>query len=420
MIIKKREDSYRISKKAALSCLVAASVILSNGVMAKAADTINNTAVTASIDAQNTNEKHDFLVDTPLKVYDDVQKTEKISNLKFKVPDYLPEGYKADSEAQILKITDTDNSVIKYFDKDRSGMFSFIAFKTDPVESLKKVVNEKTYADKLETEQKSMVVSGVNGTNITIKTTKEIKEYNEDGSESGKTDKFNETYQYFVWQDSGIWYSINYSEIVDQSNGKTKEFVKLSEDDMGKIVKSIKYPEEVTSVSYQKNEEKLSTEVVVMCVYDKEDLEKAKSLLGFNPKFPLTINENIKVRESSIGVAADSDIENNKINYELDNFYNNKGGSITFTQGKTSKHYEDIITKGYVEYSDTDKVKAEKLSINNIDVYKLDETSDKNFSTPCMTYLWKDGDTYCSTTFFKNIENSDELVKDFMNSKPIA
>ena len=116
----------------------------------------------------------------------------------------------------------------------------------------------------------------------------------------------------------------------------------------------------------------------------------------------------------------DSDIKNNKVNYEIDNLYSYKNSSITFNQGKTSKDYDEIKKNGYFTMENTEdnkpkQIKAEKLKINNNEVFKFEETDYSH----TLTYIWKENDIYCSVTFFDETENSDEIVKDFINSKPI-
>ncbi|EPS52656.1 hypothetical protein CFSAN002368_05928 [Clostridium botulinum A1 str. CFSAN002368] len=49
-------------------------------------------------------------------------------------------------------------------------------------------------------------------------------------------------------------------------------------------------------------------------------------------------NNDITVDGAGVGISADSDIENKKINYELNVWYNSKFGTITFTQWKSPKN----------------------------------------------------------------------------------
>ncbi|MET7040586.1 hypothetical protein WBZ18_00340 [Clostridium botulinum] len=49
-------------------------------------------------------------------------------------------------------------------------------------------------------------------------------------------------------------------------------------------------------------------------------------------------NNDITVDGAGVGISVDSDIENKKINYELNVWYNSKIGTITFTQWKSQKN----------------------------------------------------------------------------------
>ncbi len=102
-----------------------------------------------------------------------------------------------------------------------------------------------------------------------------------------------------------------------------------------------------------------------MMIYDKEDLESAKKYLGFNPKFPLKINEDITINQSAVGISDNSDIKNNNISYELDNIYRNKNGSITFNQKKASKEYEDMKKVDIPLYTITKIIKLNKSKFKN-------------------------------------------------------
>lgn len=286
------------------------------------------------------------------------------------------------------------------------------------MEYLKKIEAEK-YATtenlKIESEEQQMNLEEINGFCVTVITTSPTKTM-ENGyirEESQDVDK------YFAWKNDGLWYSIKYNSILNIKGKESKNELDISQDNVEKIVKSIKYLEEIRNVDYYVKG-MVSTECPVMSIYDKEDLEKAKNIIGFNPKFPLKINEDININDATVQISVDSDIKNNKINYEIDNFYSNKNGSITFNQGKTSKNYEDIKKNGYfIEDSTEDnkpkQIKTDKLVINNKEVFKYIE----NEYISALTYVWKEDGIYYSVTFFRNFENSDETIREFINSKAI-
>jgi len=416
MIKQFKKSSYKISRMAAIGCLIATSVTFTNGVTVKALER-NNTGIATARNIVNINDKHKFLIDAPLKAYNNIEKVEKVIGFKFKVPDFIPEPNKAEVDSlQVIKLSDNDNVLLIYLANNVN--FSFQASEKDPLEYLKKIETEKYgKSDKLkiESEEQTMKLGETNGFCITVTTTSpaETMENGYIRKESQDVDK------YFAWKNEGLWYSINYNSILNIKGEESKQMLDISKNNIEKIAKSIKYPEVIRNVDYSVKEE-VSTEVCVMSIYDKEDLEKAKNILGFNPKLPLKINEDINISGAVVQVSVDSDIKNNKINYEIDNFYTNKNGSITFNQARTSRDYEDIKKNGYfidkaTEDNKPKQIKAEKLDINNNEVFKYSE----NEYIPTLTYRWKENGIYCSVIFFDEAENSDEIIKTFVNSKPI-
>ncbi|MBW6409276.1 M56 family metallopeptidase [Clostridium weizhouense] len=413
MIKNFKNGSYKISVKAALGVALATSLMFTNNIIVQGAE-VNNVVSTTSNNNSilSSKDRDKFLIDSPKKVYDDIEKVEKVWGLKFKIPDFMPGYNPRVSCFQLIKLSDNENALnifLKNSDASKDEI-AFQIFEKDPVESLKKIESSyKSIRARIEGEKEEMNLEGINGLSVTLKST----------TPSIMTDEYiiperKDVHKYFAWQNEGIWYSIEYNSIFND-----KEILNLSEDNIEKIAKSIKYPEEIKNVNYSVERE-VSTEIGVMSIYDKEDLEKAKKLLGFNPKLPLTINEDVKINDSGVGISGDSDIENNKINYELNSFYSNKNGSITFTAQKNSKVYDNIAENGYFIRENTEdnkpkKIKAEKLNIDNKEVFKYEETD----YTPTVEYIWKEDGIYYSVFFFNGTENSYDIAEKFVKSKPI-
>lgn len=421
MIKELKKDSHKISKRAILSCMVLAAVTISNCTMVKALDTSNATVTTASSDV-NTNGEHKFIIDSPMKDYDDINKAESIIGFKFKVPDYLQQGSKLGS-IQITKLSDNDNAVKMYFDNENKDAktITFQVSKSNHIDALKKLSSRNLSADStIETEELDMKLGDISGKNVTLTVTSPSEKL-KDGT---LTDGYTEINKYFVWENDSLYYSIKYNSTFKSGDKASKERANYSEADVEKIAESIVYPEEAKSVDYSPVKREVSTEIEVMEIYDKEDLEKAKGLLGFNPKLPLKINDDISIKDSGVGIASDSDIKNNKINYELNSFYSNKNGSITFNEGRTSKEYDEIEKNGYFneknwKTNENMQIKAEKLNINNKEVFKYEEKVIEEGQEPDCIYLWKEDGIYYSVIIFGNVENSNEIAEDFINSKPI-
>lgn len=413
MIKKFKKDSYKISIVGIVGCVLAGAIILTNSVNVKALD-INNTTSTTNI--MNIPK---FLVDTPTKTYDNIGRVEKVAGFEFKLPDF-PRSDKAES-LQLIKLSDKDNVLLIYLDGDIN--FTFQVSEKEPLEYLKKIGNIKNGLSnlKVESEEQAMKLGEIDGFSVTVTSISPAETM-----KSGDVrPEFKEVNKYFAWKNEGLWYSIGYNSTVTSSAQNNTQSHNISQDDLEKIAKSIVYPEEIKNVNYSVEKE-ASTEIATMMIYEKEDLEKAKSFLGFNPKFPLKINEDISIKESSIGISGDSDIKNNNINYELTSFYSNKSGSITFTEKKNLKYYEDILKNGYINIWDNEneknkQVKGEKININNNEVWKYlyTEILEDGTSINNGEYIWKENNIYYSVCFFEDTDNSDEIIKEFVNSKTV-
>ncbi|MVX67069.1 peptidase M56, BlaR1 [Clostridium chromiireducens] len=413
MIKNFKKDSYKIWIKGIVGCVLAGAVILTNSVNVKALD-INNTTLTTNI--MNISK---FLVDTPTKTYDNIGRVEKVAGFEFKLPDF-PRSNKAES-LQLIKLSDKDNVLLIYLDGDIN--FTFQVSEKEPLEYLKKIGNIKNGLSnlKVESEEQAMKLGEIDGFSVIVTSISPAETL-----KSGDVrPEFKEVNKYFAWKNEGLWYSIGYNSTVISSTQNNTQSHNISQDDLEKIAKSIVYPEEIKNVNYSVEKE-ASTEIATMMIYEKEDLEKAKSFLGFNPKFPLKINEDISIKESSVGISGDSDIKNNNINYELTSFYSNKSGSITFTEKKNLKYYEDILKNGYINIWDNEneknkQVKGEKININNNEVWKYlyTEKLDDGTSINNGEYIWKENNIYYSVCFFEDTDNSDEIIKEFVDSKTV-
>jgi bla regulator protein blaR1 len=425
MIKEFKRNSNKISKKTILSCMVIAAITSSNCTVVKAMDTTSTNVTALSSNQVNVNGEHKFIIDAHLKVYDDINKAEQAAGFKFKVPNFLPEGNKLGA-IQVKKVMDKNNIVQIYYDGINQVPFdiTFQVSKTEHVEALKKMESEKmgtTKNPQIETKEEDMKLGGINGKSLTLSITSPSEKI-----ENGVvTEEFTEIYKYFIWENEGLSYSVKYNSVIKRGDKTSKNSLNLSEDIIKKIAESIKYPEEAKGVDYSPIKREVSTEIGVMDIYDKEDLEKAKGLLGFNPKLPLNINQDINIKDSGVGISYDSDIKNNKINYELNSFYTNKSGSITFWEGKNSKEYDEIKKNGYHSMenwktNEVMKLKADKLNINNKEVFKYEVKPIEQGEQSYMVYTWNEDSVYYSVVFFGNTPNSDEIVKGFVDSKPIS
>lgn len=427
MIKELKKDSFKTCQKTILSCMVIAAVTISNCSTAKALDTNNIMTAVSSNSQINVNGENKFIIDSHLKAYEDINKAENAAGFKFKVPDFLPDDKKPEV-FHVRKVKDNDNVVEIYFEGADKSVFdvSLQVSKIDHVEALKKIKTEQMGTTKnpiVDTKQETMKQGKINGTSLTLS----ITSPSETLKSGYVTQEFTEVNKYFIWENDGVSYSLKYNTEIKKADKTCKNKFSLSEDAIEKIAESIKYPEEIKSVSYSLPKRELSTEEEVMSIYDKEDLEKAKGLLGFNPKLPLKINDDISIKDSGVGISYGSDIKNNKIIYELNSFYSNKNGSITFWEGRTSKDYDEIKKNGYLseknwKINENIQIKVDKLNVNNKEVFKYIEKSIEDVQEGSINYIWKEDGIYYAVIFFGNTDssqNTDEISKAFVNSIPL-
>jgi bla regulator protein BlaR1 len=399
MIKKLKKGSYKSSINILLaSVLATTAVFMNNSVIAKSIEV--NKVITATSSNEGVN---NFIIDSPVKCYNDLKKVQKIIDFKFKLPDFLPSGNSA-GYIQIRKLSEKDN-VLEAFFQNKKGSFSFVISERDPVEILQKIEGDKIKAinnSKVEVKKEPLKIGDIKGLKVTLTTTLSPRLISNVYSKVSEKNS-----EYFVWRDENIWYSLEYNSASISEETCTQE-VSLSQDNIVKIAKSIKAPEEIKNVDYEENRKKIE-ENVLLNIYDKEDLEKARSLLGYNPKFPVKINNDINITSSVLRRSVDVDKKNNRENYEINNFYSNKDGSIIFIEQNNSELYDKLF-KGEIQ-----SIKAEKLNINNNEVYKYFN----NAAVSEVNYLWKENNIYYAVTFYVNTDNSNEIVKEFVNSKPI-
>lgn len=423
MIKSFKNDSYKISAKAALGCLVAAVVVCTNGITVNALD-VNSVSSQNTYNQTSIENKHEFLIDSTLKSYDDLNKVKEVSGFNFKLPDYVLEE-NTPASYQVIKVSDVSNAVQIYFygkDMDSKKDFSLKIFQGDPVDVLKKMDEAHSAyknGDNIESNIQEAKMGEIQGKNVTLTITSPKQIIN--GYELPETQMVEKN---FVWEDDGISYALCYSKVFMQE-GKTANVTEISQDEVDKIFSSIKSLDELNNVDYtvDLNEgEELSTETGIMSIYDKDDIKKAEEILGFSPNMPLIINS-INIQDSIVGLTSDSNVENNNINYELNNFYKDDKNMMTFSQSKhdTFNRYTSAKDKGYIYMNETN-INTEKSYIDGNEVYRHMEKDidQENFKeTISVDYFWQKDDIYYTLTIFNTDGYHDEIAKEFINSKTI-
>ncbi|WP_406543240.1 M56 family metallopeptidase [Clostridium ljungdahlii] len=147
MITKFKKGSYKMSALAVLCCVLVGGLTLASGISVKAVGNNGIPAVTSN-STMSSAQKIQFLVDSEVKEYDNLAKAQTVAGFKFKVPDYMPAGYKVINYFQVEKISDKDNFLSISFN-DKYNMpnipidrISFKVFHTNYTEVLKKVASQ--------------------------------------------------------------------------------------------------------------------------------------------------------------------------------------------------------------------------------------------------------------------------------------
>ncbi|ALU36104.1 M56 family metallopeptidase [Clostridium autoethanogenum] len=376
MITKFKKGSYKMSASAALCCVLVGGLTLVNGISVKAVGPNAIPAVTSS-STMSSAQKIQFLVDSQVKEYDNLAKAQTVAGFKFKVPDYMPAGYKVINYFQVEKISDKDNFLSISFN-DKYNMpnipidrISFKVFHTNYAEVLKKVVDldpqfEKD-GGKVETSEQPMKLGEINGTSVTAKFfTPAQKNQGKDTQSVSK---------YFIWQDEGNWYSLEYSGVYQGI-----ESVNLSQDEIEKIASSIRYPEEVKKLDYNTPGKSSDYEI-----YDKDDLKAAENALGFKFKFPNSANKDIKISSAFVSK------ENKYFGIE---YCKNNAVVGNLLQTKDYKQYEEARNTGYVTIAglggSLTKNKTQLLNIAGKQVFKYEYELKNGEGNKEKVYIWSE------------------------------
>lgn len=435
MIKRFKNGLYNMSSKAVIGGLLAAVVVFTNGISVSALDAGNFSEKTANEVQETAQNGSQFLIDEEIKCYDDINKVKKYAGFDFKLPDYIGNA-NWEGGYQLIKLTNTNNALVMYFmgGDNQDFAFSLAMFKDDPIQSLEKVLEIKSAFkpkenDECKVSEREENYGDIKGKDITLTIT--TPEYTKGKYTIPKSVR---TVKYFLWEDNNVYYAIEYNNSIEE-NGHKGSWIDISQDEAGKIANSFKELNDIKNVDYKtdfSDNRELSTETGIMSIYDKDDLKKAEGILGFNPKMPLNfINNNIVVHGSGVGITGDSDVEKNKINYDLNLFYNYGNKVITFNQSKHDSFdvYKRIKENGYVDRSADEWSVNKKISVDKIDIdgkivykymelFKNPEENQSEASTE-VYYKWEENGVYCSLAFFDTDQYQDEIVKEFVNSKTI-
>ncbi|MCR1974307.1 transcriptional regulator [Clostridium sporogenes] len=408
MIKNFKKGSYRMSAAAVICCVLAGGIVFTSNVTAK-----NNSIVTKVNNKESINKQqgNKFLIDAPVKYYRDLEKAEKVTGFKFKVPDSISADYGV-GDIAVRKVSDKVNMLEILFTENRGDKsFRFLASKENMEDVLKQNAQQMYKDAKVEISKEAKNLSGINGSNITVKSTGTQKQ----------------TSKFFVWQNEGVWYGIEtdikYNKYFSDGEGQVhmNGIGTANVDNVGGIASSIKHVKDIKNVNYSVDDDRYK-----LFVYDNEDLKKAEELLEFAPKLPLNVGKDIAIEDSTVESLGN-------LNCQFNVFYRFKGvNPIHFTQSKNSDIYKNLRKKGYVEVKDASgKIqhkKAQTLKIGNKEVFKYETSSEDaiNEQEKVENYIWKESNFYCKVSISSfndsqtgNPENPDGIAKEFVNSKSV-
>lgn len=384
-----------------------------------------------------------FSLDKSTKAFYDLDRAMDFIDFDFKVPDKLPANYEFDiisfdGEKDLVNLsfrladTDKDGEAEENTDSDP---ISILVSKNDLVKYLKEKhsgTGEETAAPQIDFDEKSMELSGVTGTCLKIQ--KSWQQENEDMSKQQEVDKLRnvkikkllpseQTDEYFIWQEDGIWYGIHYVSKSTYFDSDTTRSQQVSKDYMNVILASLKHIKDIKNISYvSKDADRF------LQIYDNKDLKTAEKLLGFNPKFPLSLPGGFIPAFSNIyTVLNEEDHEVTEIdtNFRLED--EESPQELDLFQIKDTSEYDDIVQTGYVmswDYTNTKpgqpvkqvKTEVTPIMIDGIKVltYERDVINpnilEKGITT-VQYYLWKQNDVSYEVSFIGDTGNQQEIVK---------
>lgn len=322
-----------------------------------------------------------------------LQKAEQRAGFRFKVPEYIPEGNEFSSisiwtnpkgllSAQGQKSpTNKDINIVEvgYIGE---GVLDLSATNGGlGIESVCEKIKEK-YS---RVEKENIFIGGLEMTKITV----------------SPLDKDRKLY-FYLWIDTdNIQYEL-------RTSGK-------SQDEVKKIITSMKYPDSTLYERYVNNDN------LIISIYDKDDLLEAIKLLEFTPKFPMTLSNEWVAKEAYVTKKINFSYPENKAEEEY-RVLGIKFGSMnkqktdgisgfSYKQIKDKKMYTDMKKSGHAPFERIDGkrfvVKVTPVIIEGREVlktepYKIDEEMSSSSEPDITSYFWLENDICYKVSFVKN------------------
>ncbi|AFS79667.1 putative beta-lactamase regulatory protein [Gottschalkia acidurici 9a] len=435
MMIKKfKEGSYKMSITSITTVILLSLVTIVSADGSKLISNVDKSISQINKDKDDTDFKL-YSSDDSL-VFSTLDRLKDFVNFEFKVPNYLPSGYKPatltlEKEKEYIANFDFikySTDYLKYPNDTPLRSNSYIKLLVSKENIKEYLMNKnKSYENDLDKvdvnfEEEHMTISSIGGSVITIK-----KNTISDGNRMQVMDmktgqmidrqvysqpkEIRSVEKYFIWNSKDIWYGIRYYNKIDDINMSYFKEEEISKDDMNQIIMSFKYSDDVywkNHISESSNDKSPYFLNSNLIIYDKKDLEEAERLLGFKPKLPLKLHGDFVPSLSRVEPLTNSTIETSR---NISTYYEQRQQNdntilsprITFDQRKNTNKY--IL-------SDEEKSNESSIMIEGKKVlmYEFDQNRDI-----IKTYIWNEEDILYRVVFVGQIDKQKEIVKTFMN-----
>ncbi|WP_053956065.1 M56 family metallopeptidase [Inediibacterium massiliense] len=388
MIKNFKKGSYKISVLALSILILLSSITLTN--------------------AQIKYSNQEFNLNTSNKHFNTLERAMDFVDFDFKVPDFITNKY---TFGDISLHKDQLNISFDVANVVDTSAFRLIISKTKLLDH--KISNDTsigTYGEKISTKTilEPMIIGNIHGTRVTTQThfewTKEgIQKLEKNNTKNSKRIPIsNFILKDFIWEDNGIWYSINYYCKDTSYYGDSSER-QVSQDDMKVILSSLKYPKELQNMSYESESWKNH-----LYIYGSKDLKRAQNILGFIPKFPLQLPGKFTATSSNTGESCYFDTEPWS---RIKTIFENKNDStqkIEFYQTKAPYRYDFLEKNGYDRET---KDKANTIYIDHMKIFVFKENLQQ-------CYIWKKDNIIYTAKFVKTIDSTKDILKAFIHEPP--
>lgn len=335
-----------------------------------------------------------------------LEKAEQRASFRFKVPEYIPEGYTFNSIDMYLNpkemataqkdtgTTQKDINLVNIF--YGGGMLNLSATNGGlGIESAYQKIKE-AYS---QVERKNINVDGLKITKVTVAPPEEkYKDY------------------YYMWLDNDIQYQLR--------------TFRISQENIVKMIISMKYPDLALYERYVNNDD------FIIKIYDREDVVQAQKMLGFIPKFPMQLSDQWTAKDAYVTKKVNFSFPENEVEHETKVLHMSYGSNDTkktdeikgfsFLQIKDSKIFTDMKKNGHAPFERIDGkkfvVKVTPLTIEGREVlktdpYKIDEEISSASEADITSYFWLENDICYKVSFTENGDSQKKVIANLIKEK---